>query len=45
MAHLQLVDKIQGAINDNKNAVGMLLDLSAAFDTVNHDMLLGKLKG
>lgn len=43
MAELQLVDKIHTALNNNEYALGISLDLSKAFNTVNHDILLQKL--
>ena len=35
-AILSIVDKIQKAINDGKYSSAVFLDLSKAFDTVNH---------
>ena len=42
-AIIELVDKITKAIQHNKFTVGIFLDLSKAFDTVNHNILLKKL--
>ena len=44
MPILLLQDKIQSAFEANKNVVGIYLDLRKAFDTVNLDILLGKLQ-
>ena len=41
-AILSITDRIQGAIEDGNYSCGILLDLSKAFDTVNHDILLQK---
>ena len=38
-----LIDKLTGALDDAKFVVGILLDFSKAFDTVDHDILLTKL--
>ena len=43
-AILHIVDKIQKAIETKKNSRGIFLDLSKAFDIVNHDILLKKLQ-
>ena len=42
-AILQIVDKIQKAIEAKNFSCGIFLDLSKAFDTVNHKILLKKL--
>ena len=42
-AILSIVDKIQKAIEERNYSCGIFLDLSKAFDTVNHKILLGKL--
>ena len=40
---IQLSDKIARAIDDKKFVVGIFVDLSKAFDTLNHEILLTKL--
>ena len=44
LALVDLYDKISEAIDKKEVAVGVFLDLSKAFDTVNHDILFKKLK-
>ena len=39
-----LSDHISKNLDDSKYTCGVLLDLSKAFDTVNHEILLQKLK-
>ena len=44
MAVLTLVDKISEALNNGDYVMGVFLDFSKAFDTVDHDILLKKLE-
>ena len=43
MALLDLTDKISTALENKEYALGISLDLSRAFDTVNYTILLSKL--
>ena len=42
-AVIQLISQILDAFNENKYTLGIFIDLSKAFDTVDHDILLKKL--
>ena len=44
MALLNIIDKISANIDDGKYTIGIFFDLSKAFDTIKHDILLHKLK-
>ena len=44
MAVLDMVEKIRGAWDQGNAALGVLIDLKKAFDTVDHGVLLAKLK-
>ena len=44
-ALIQLYDKLSDAIDQGKVTLGLFIDLSKAFDTVNHDILLAKRGG
>lgn len=44
MALLDMYDRLSTAIDRNEYAVGVFIDLSKAFDTLNHNILLEKLE-
>ena len=43
LAHLILLDKLTNSLDNGEKVIGIYLDFSKAFDTVNHDILLQKL--
>ena len=44
MAIQDMFNKISKAIDDREYAIGIFVDLSKAFDTINHSILLDKLE-
>ena len=44
LASIDIVDKIEFALNKNEYALGIFLDITKAFDSINHDILLTKLE-
>ena len=44
MALFETVDQISEAVNTKEYTIGILVDVSKAFDTVNHKILLNKLQ-
>jgi len=44
MAVIEMVDKISDAIDNKYYSLGVFIDLSQAFDTLYHNILLGKLE-
>ena len=44
LALAQLYDKVLEAMANKKHVIGIFMDLSKAFDTLNHDILLKKLE-
>ena len=43
MAVLEMTDKISAAMENDQFSVGVFVDLSKAFDTLDHNILLNKL--
>ena len=43
LALIDLINNISSAINRNETTLGIFLDLSKMFDTINHDILCQKL--
>ena len=44
MAMLDMVNKVSESIDNHEVSIGIFIDLSKAFDTLNHSILLSKLK-
>ena len=44
MALIEIYDKINAAIDNREFAIGIFIDLSKAFDTINHCILIKKLE-
>ena len=43
-AIIEITDKISKAIDEGKYTIGIFLDLSKSFDTMNHEILIKKLE-
>ena len=44
MAFLKLVDDITNEVNNKMYSIGIFIDLSIAFDTIDHSLLIKKLQ-
>lgn len=44
MAILEMYDRISLAIDNREYAIGIFIDLSKAFDTINHSIMIRKLE-
>ena len=44
MAVLEMTDKINEAVENKQFSIGVFVDLSKAFDTLNHNILLKLLR-
>ena len=41
---MELIEEITNATDNKKHAIGVFIDLKKAFDTVDHEILIKKLK-
>ena len=44
MALLSLIDEISNELTNKNHSVGIFIDLSKAFDTIDHNLLLKKIE-